>query len=62
MKNTLTSVFTHFIRAIGGEGQQGNDYMYANGRANDLIVCPASALPAALDLVSFRRATRATTR
>ena len=44
------------------QGGDDDDYMYADGNNNDLQVCPASALPAALDLVFFRRAATATTR
>ena len=43
------------------QGGYGNDELTADGNSNILKVCPASALPTALDLVSFRRATAATT-
>ena len=43
------------------EGDAGNDVLIADGFNNGLYVCPASALPTAPDLVSFRRATAATT-
>ena len=44
------------------QGSDGDDTLTATGDDNDLEVCPASALPAALDLVCFRRAAKATTR
>ena len=43
------------------QGDEGSDYLYATGSDNILSVCPASALPTALDLVPFRRAAMATT-
>ena len=44
-----------------GRCADGNDAIVVEGDYNYLFVCPASALPAALDLVFFRRARRATT-
>ena len=44
------------------QGNEGDDELTAEGDYNSLSVCPASALPAALDLVCFRRAAKATTR
>ena len=49
------------IGQICPAGGEGNDYLTAIGNDNYLYVCPASALPTALDFVFFRRATRATT-
>ena len=43
------------------QGNEGNDELTVTGDNNHLIVCPASALPAALDLVFFHWAARATT-
>ena len=43
------------------QGYEGNDAIVAEGDRNGLHVCPASALPTALDLVFFRRAATATT-
>ena len=44
------------------QGDEGDDELTADGDYNRLDVCPASALPTAPDLVSFRRAATATTR
>ena len=42
-------------------GGEGNNVLIAEGNGNFLTVCPASALPAASDLVFFRRADLAMT-
>jgi len=50
------------LRPRHPQGEEGVDELIVRGDDNRLYVCPASALAAALDLVSFRRAATATTR
>ena len=56
------STSTGCLRPRHPEGEEGVDELIVRGDDNRLYVCPASALAAALDLDSFRRAATATTR